>query len=241
MKAVRDREVSVTSLLSRSRRWGPSTAARLEELLRSELAEGETLPDLEILQELFRRALARRWRRLATAEETHHKARERRREALADLDDAVRGLYRRMVDLRRILKGVFGVAASRRLLSLRGDTSRDPVVLLRQAARAAARLRIGLDPCRRPPASPVSDSGFAGRSRSRLPSTTCVPSSPVHRLPPRRSKVLGSCCGNRWQRTIRRSCGSRAGSKAATRRPAATTGPGPLARPAGVKGCCSKR
>ncbi len=140
MKSVIDREKSVTAVVTASQRWAPSTAAALADLLRPELADGETLPDLELLQRLFGRALARRWERLQASDQAHLSARARLRLLLAERGAALRALYRRVADLRTLMRGVFGAEQARRLLGLAGKTSRDPLVLLRQAARALARL-----------------------------------------------------------------------------------------------------
>ncbi len=56
-------------------------------------------------------------------------------------DASLRKVYRELGDLRNLLKGWLGREPSRVFLGLRSDSSRDPVVLLRQADRAVARLR----------------------------------------------------------------------------------------------------
>jgi hypothetical protein len=151
MKAVIDRAKSFIAVLEASRRWSRSTARSLADFLRPELAAGEEMPDLVLLQQLFARALARCWRLVTEADEAHVAARGRRRESLAELDRRIRALYREVADLRSVLAGVFGAAAARHLISFSGATSRDPVVLLRQANRIAARLRDRSRPL--PPAS----------------------------------------------------------------------------------------
>ena len=150
MKAILDRKRSATAVITASHTWAPATAESLAELLRPELAEGETLPDLELLQRLFGRALARRWRCLESSDQSHVKARERAGRHRGERASALAALYRRVVDLRRLLRGIFGAAPARRLLGLAGETSRDEVVLLRQAEQSTARLG---DACRAlPPA-----------------------------------------------------------------------------------------
>ncbi len=140
MKAILDRKKSSASIVAASRRWASATAEGLEELLRPELADGETLPDLELLQQLLGRALARRWRRLEAADQARQRAAARRRRHAAELAAARAALYARVVDLRRLMRGVFGGGACRRLLGIAGATSRDDVVLLRQASHLAASL-----------------------------------------------------------------------------------------------------
>ncbi len=140
MKTMLMRKKSATAVVAASRRWAAAAAESLAELLRPELAEGESLPDLQLLQELLGRALARRWRRLETAEQARDQARDRRRQQVGEKIVARAVLYRRVVDLRRVLRGVFGGAACRRLLGIAGETSRDDVLLLRQARHLVARL-----------------------------------------------------------------------------------------------------
>ncbi len=79
MKAILDRKKSAVAIVAASQRWATDTAERLAELLRPELAEGETLPDLALLLRLLGRALARRWRRLEAADQERERAVERRR------------------------------------------------------------------------------------------------------------------------------------------------------------------
>ncbi len=140
MRFIIERKESATTVVTASTRWAPSTAAELADFLRPELEEGETLPDLELLQKLFGRALARRWNRLDAADATHASAAARYRRLLAERGAAVKALYRGVVDLRTLMRGIFGAAPARRLLGLGGKTSSDPVVLLRQAQRSMERL-----------------------------------------------------------------------------------------------------
>ncbi len=140
MKTILMRKKSAAAIVTASRRWAATTTEGLAELLRPELAEGESLPDLELLQELLGRALARRWQRLEAADQAREQARQHRRLKSDERFAARAVLYRRVVDLRRLLRGVFGSAACRRLLGLAGETSREDRLLLRQARHIVARL-----------------------------------------------------------------------------------------------------
>lgn len=156
MDPVTDRHKSVAELLSANRQFARSTASDLEDLLTPELEDGRPLPDLVYLQQLLAAALERRWHRLSAADETFDDARSQRHTLIDERDGDVALLYREVVDLRTVLRGRFGAKPSKRFIGLRGDTSRDPVVIQRQADRAVARLR-NLD---RPlPASKVRPSG----------------------------------------------------------------------------------
>lgn len=141
MKSIIDRNHSALTVATASYTWAPSTAAALAEFLRPELAEGETLPDLELVQVLFGRALTRRWGRLEATGEAHVSTVARYRLAVAERTAATRALYHAVVDLRTLMRGIFGAAPARRLLGLKGRTSLDPVVLLKQAERAQDQLR----------------------------------------------------------------------------------------------------
>ncbi len=143
MKAVLERKKAAETVIAAGRRWAASCAQALAEVLRPVLREGETMPDLELLQRLFVRVLERHWRRLEAADQAHCRTRDLRRLGLAKLAAATSALYRRVVDLRALLRGIFGTGPARRLLGLAGKTSHDPVVLERQAGYAAGRLRDG--------------------------------------------------------------------------------------------------
>ncbi len=141
MDPVTDRRKSVTEILSANRKFAGSTARALEDLLAPVLHADKPMPDLVYLQQLFADALDRGWRRLWQADETCHGAQAYHHAMITARDDEARELYREVVDLRIILRGRFSSAPSKNFIGLRGDTSRDPVVLLRQADRAVARLR----------------------------------------------------------------------------------------------------
>ncbi|MEE8523560.1 MAG: hypothetical protein V3T72_06480 [Thermoanaerobaculia bacterium] len=140
-KTFLDRIKSALFVVTKSRRWAPSTAASLADFLRPVLAEGEELPDLELLQELFARALELRQRRLEEADDDHRRVSYERRQLLRARAAAAKKFIRRIVDLRTMLRGFAGAEAAGRFLNLKGETSRDPVVLLRQAGFALAGLR----------------------------------------------------------------------------------------------------
>lgn len=141
MDPVADRHKSVSEVLCSVRRFERSTARLLGELLAPELEDGRPLPDFVYLQRLLAAALDRCWRRLLDADEACHDARAHRRGLIDERDEGVRELYREVVDLRILLRGRFGAEPSKRFIGVRGATSRDPVVLLRQGDRAVARLR----------------------------------------------------------------------------------------------------
>ncbi len=141
MDPVTDRHESVQEILSANRRFARSTARSLEELVTPFLEDGKPMPDFVHVQQLLAAALESRWHCLSQADEGYDDADAHRHALIGERDDEVGLLYRELADLRTILRGRFGAEPSRRLIGLRGDTSRDPVVILRQADRAVRRLR----------------------------------------------------------------------------------------------------
>lgn len=165
MDPVTDRQKSVVQVLGVHRRFARSTARALDKLVRPHLQPGKPKPDFLYEQRLLAAVLEDRWRRLSESDEACHDAQAHRRALIADRDREVALLYREVVDVRTVLRGRFGSAPSRNFIGLRGDTSRDPVVLLRQADRAVARLRDRDRPA--PPSRPVA--GAAVRRRWAAP------------------------------------------------------------------------
>ncbi|MEE8523540.1 MAG: hypothetical protein V3T72_06380 [Thermoanaerobaculia bacterium] len=141
MNSIERRHFAVLGILDSSRAWQQSTAEALTELLRPELAEGEVMPDLELLQCLFRRALARHWRRLRAADDSCRSTAYRRRTLVARVAVARKKLHRAIAGLRARLADVFGAAAAKEHFVLRGTTAEVSEELLRQAGRVVAWLR----------------------------------------------------------------------------------------------------
>ncbi len=141
METLIERQEAAGEVLSTHRRFGRSTARALEELVAPVLDDGKPMPDFVYLQQLLAAALEKRWRRLSRTDEACHDARAQRHALIGERDDEASELYSEVVDLRTVLRGRFGAEPARRLIGLRGDTSRDPVALKRQADRAVRRLR----------------------------------------------------------------------------------------------------
>ena len=141
MDPVTDRQKSVVQVLGVHRRFARSVARALRKRLRPYLEPGTSMPDWLTVQRLLAAALDDDWHRLSAADDACDEAQTHRRGLIDEREGEVALLYREVVDLRSVLRGRFGPARSRNFIGLRGDTSRDPVVLLRQADRAVARLR----------------------------------------------------------------------------------------------------
>lgn len=143
MSAITDRHRSVCQLRSVHRRWASAVADAVAERLSSALAPGERLRDLELSADLAIRLLGRSWHDLSSADEAMTTATDRLATLVTTRDAALTRLYRELSDLRTRLRGRLGRNVSSGWLGLTGDTSRDPVVLLRQADRATHRLATG--------------------------------------------------------------------------------------------------
>ena len=150
MDPVIDRQRSVADVLSTHRRFARSTARALDRLVAPVLEPGRPAPDFVHLQQLLADSLDLRWHHLSDADEACCDAQAEHRAVIDARGGELALLYREVVDLRTLARGRFGAAPSQSFLGLRGDTSRDPRVLLRQAERAVARLR---DADRTPPPS----------------------------------------------------------------------------------------
>lgn len=141
MDPVADRHKAVLTVVSTSRRLAGFVARQLEDLLAPELEDSRPMPDFEYVQQLLCSALERRWQTLSGADEDLQDARSERHELVGRRAVDVGRLRRELIDLRNLLRGRFGARPSQSLIGVRGRTGRDPVVLLRQADRAVARLR----------------------------------------------------------------------------------------------------
>jgi hypothetical protein len=155
MNNIQRRHLAVLGVLDSSRTWQESTAEALDALLRPELAEGEEMPDLELLQQLFRRALARSWRRFQEADDGCRVAAHRRRAAVRRLAVARKKLGRTIAGLRAHLADRFGAGPAAEVFVLRGAASEVPEELSRQAARVVRWLG---DPSKALPESPYPPS-----------------------------------------------------------------------------------
>ncbi len=138
---VSDRETSTTRVVGTARRHARATARELGKLLAPELAEGEKMPDLVALQELMARALEGRLRRLVTADDVLTELERQDAVLRAKRDVAVDLLNGEVGDLRNLVAGRLGPEIARVFLPLKGETSREPLTLLRQADLAVGQLR----------------------------------------------------------------------------------------------------
>lgn len=127
-----------TSLLHHEAALLSGLRERLEPLLEG---DESVLQSFDQLYRFFLRLLERRESGLVAADEAHS-AEQRDDEAPRQRrDEAAEKLYGTLVQVRRAAIGHLGPTEATRLLDLDGDTSVDPLMLHRQAARALTRLR----------------------------------------------------------------------------------------------------
>lgn len=140
-KAVIDRQRIGESILAAARTHADHVAQRLHEVLSPFIPEGQSLPDLAVLQLVVANLLEDRLEKLVAADEAHFE------ELADDLDPRVRRdetaqiLYDKLIQIRSTLNGAFGAERGDNLLGFNGPTPRDPRILHRQATRALNRLR----------------------------------------------------------------------------------------------------
>ncbi len=162
-RVVSDREKSTARVVGTARRFARSTARELRKLLAPELQEGEEMPDLVALQELMASALERHMRRLVTAHDVLSELERQDAELRARRNLAVSLLYHEVGGVRNLVAGRLAPEIARVFLPLEGETSREPLVLLRQADRTVELLR---DFTHRPQTAAFSD---AERERHAAP------------------------------------------------------------------------
>lgn len=140
-KGLIDRERIGRDILHASRTHAREVGERLNESLRFTAEEGETFPDFIHFQHQLARLLESRLDALVAADDEH----------LGELDDdqeprllrrqAADALYTKLVEVRELLRGVFGFERANSLVGITGETPLDPVTLHRQGASALERLR----------------------------------------------------------------------------------------------------
>ena len=138
---VSDRETSTATVVGTARRFADYTARELGKLLAPELADGEEMPDLIAIQELMASALERRLRLLITAADVLTQLEHQDTALRAWRDNAVDFLYREVGGVRKLVAGRLAPEIARTFLPLKGETSREPATLLRQADRVVDLLR----------------------------------------------------------------------------------------------------
>ncbi|HEX2573419.1 MAG TPA: hypothetical protein VH877_27975 [Polyangia bacterium] len=136
-KMVLDRQKSAATVISTGEAHAREIAERLRERLRDYLAEGEHLPDVELLIVLVLRYLQGADDMMGMADEMHRREVEKDRSPRRQRNEIARQLYQLMVELREVATGFFGGPALPQL-GFRGPTPQDPAQLLRYAGEVVA-------------------------------------------------------------------------------------------------------
>jgi hypothetical protein len=140
-KGVVDRQRVAEGLIASARTHAQQVGERLQTHLAVVLDDGETLPDLTRLQLLFARLLEQSLDALVSADEDHLSELDDDLEVRQRRDKATAALRQEILDVRGLVRGVFGADWESQVLGLEGRTAQDPLALQRQAERVVERLR----------------------------------------------------------------------------------------------------
>lgn len=140
-KGVTDRQRVADRIVAAARIHAERVGERLRETLSVVLEEGETFPDQTLFLRLLARYLEMRTVGIVEADETHLRELGDDRGPRRRRDEATAALYSTLVGIREALNGAFGRERAQEVLNIDGETSREPVVLLRQANRTLEVLR----------------------------------------------------------------------------------------------------
>ena len=133
--SVRLQEVA-SELAGSAFRLAAEVSAAVQQKLAPMLEEGESMPDLGLVQQLVGRYLKSQGLKAVAAEVRHKKARVQSRNVAALRKELMAKLRARLRDVRYLLDRQFGPEASRRLIEERNFTQpnlRDLIKLARQA------------------------------------------------------------------------------------------------------------
>lgn len=136
-----DRQRIGKDLLHAARTHAPQVGERLNRDLQGVVGEGETLVDFIDLQQHLARYLELRLEALEAADHAHLQELDDDREPRILREAATSALYGKVVEVRELLRGVYGVERANALVGIDGPTSLDPLTLYDQAAGAVERLR----------------------------------------------------------------------------------------------------
>lgn len=135
-KQISDRQKQAQVVISAGKTHRREIVAGLGARLTPMLSGKEKLPDLDLMVELHVRLLEQTQEALLTQDDAYQQ------ELLDDAaprqkrDEAATALYGRLVELRELLTGVYGLAAAREA-GLSGTTPQDPVQLSRFASQVS--------------------------------------------------------------------------------------------------------
>lgn len=139
-KQVTDRSKSALAVVTAGRTHAADIAKALDEMLGSEVAPGETIPNVELLIHLATRSLDRAEKAMVDADDAHAHELADDAPARNARDESATKLSDELVELRTWLMGLYGVGALERF-GFSGPTPSDPVVLSRFAGGVIAAFR----------------------------------------------------------------------------------------------------
>jgi hypothetical protein len=140
-KALINRERIGNKILQSSRTHAREVGERLNESLQFTVEEGETFADFVDLQHQLGRLLRLRLDELVAAEDAHFGEIDDDQEPRLLRQQAADALYTKLVELRELLRGFYGLERASSLVGISGETPDDPLTLHRQAASVLERLR----------------------------------------------------------------------------------------------------
>ena len=140
-KMITRRQKSASEVEVAIQRYGSEAASAAGRALEPYLKEGETLPDLELLQHLFRRALNDHHGRIIASDEVRLAGLRRTIGPRSRRDVAAKVVAEKLFQLRDVFSGCFGEQTTAELLGIEGALDQDPVALSRIARRAVGVLR----------------------------------------------------------------------------------------------------
>lgn len=140
-KSVVDRQKVAQALIAAARTHAQSVGDRLLPQLATVIPEGETLPDLVQLQELFVRLLEARLKALVEAEEAHRAELDGTPRLRMRRDEASSVVQQQILALREAVSAVYGSEQMPHVLGFDGPTAQTPLDLQRQAQRIVSRLQ----------------------------------------------------------------------------------------------------
>jgi hypothetical protein len=139
-KGVVDRQRVARRLIAAARTHAHEVGVRLPSHLAEPSGDGGTpslthAPELARFQDELARLLERRLDDLIEADAAHLRAQRSASVARARRAEATGGVYRKITDLRAVVRGAYGRDGVRELLWLDGPTPREPLVLQRWTDR----------------------------------------------------------------------------------------------------------
>ena len=139
-KGILDRHRIAKTIVAAARTHAREVGERLQEVLASAVAEGETLPDFVTFQHQLARYREARIATIVEADKLQLDELDDDLEPRLRRDQAAEAVYDTLVAIRETLTGPFGAERAAKLLGIDGRTSTDPLTLFHQATLALERL-----------------------------------------------------------------------------------------------------